>query len=97
MQTQDRISTGPQEAAEQKIAHNVRRADMERGVTPVSQEVPFICECESLSCLHALSMTIGEYDACHQHNSWAAVRPGHSIPGEEAVVLHRDSYWVVER
>jgi hypothetical protein len=85
-----------QGSVERKVAHNVRRAEIERGVVPLSQRVPFVCECRSADCLHALFMTVGEYDACHQRESWAVVRPGHCVSAEDHILLHRNRYWVVE-
>ena len=77
--------------------YNRRRWRLERFVLDDDERTPFVCECTSRECVHALLLTVGEYEAAHMSCDWLAVLPGHVIDGDNAdVLLEQPGFWVVE-
>jgi hypothetical protein len=77
--------------------YNRRRWRMERFVPAEGERLPFVCECTSGECLHALLLTVPEYEAAHMSNDWLAVIPGHVMEGDNAeVLMEQPGFWVVE-
>lgn len=63
------------------------------------EKVPlqFICECIKDACRKRISLTLQEYETCHQNKSQFVVFPGHNNPKIERVVKQTDTYMVVEK
>jgi len=77
--------------------YNRRRWRLERFVLSEDERVPFVCECTSGECVHALLLTVPEYEAAHMSNAWLAVIPGHVVEGDNSEVLtEQPGFWVVE-
>jgi hypothetical protein len=77
--------------------YNRRRWEMEKDVLPVGERAPFVCECTSDACLHAVELTMHEWEAAHMCPTWYAVRPGHMLPDDGGrIVLCEPHFWVVE-
>jgi hypothetical protein len=77
--------------------YNRRRWRMERFVLDPGERMPFVCECTAGECMHALLLTVGEYETAHMLTDWLAVIPGHVTEGDNAEVLvERQGFWVVE-
>jgi hypothetical protein len=77
--------------------HNVRRWEFEKDVLPVDEDAPFVCECTSDACCHAVELTMYEFEAAHMCPTWCAVRPGHMLPDDGGrVVMREQRFWVVE-
>ena len=77
--------------------YNRRRWRLERFVLDEGERAPFVCECTSGDCVHALLLTVGEYEASHMSTDWLAVLPGHVVEGDNAeVIMQQTDFWVVE-
>jgi hypothetical protein len=77
--------------------HNQRRWQMEREILDLDARSPFVCECTSGECFHAVMMTTLEFESAHISRLWCAVLPGHVLDGDAATVLvQHPHFWVVE-
>lgn len=56
-----------------------------------------ICECASLDCNDRITLSKDEYAAVRAEPAQFAVKPGHTIPGVEQVVLSNDRYEIVRK
>jgi hypothetical protein len=77
--------------------YNRRRWRLERFVIDPDEPAPFICECTSADCLHALELTMREYEDAHRQPDLLAVLPGHVLEDDCAQVIEeRPRFWIVE-
>jgi hypothetical protein len=77
--------------------YNRRRWEFEKDVLAVDERAPFVCECTSDACLHAIELTMYEFEAAHMCPTWCAVRPGHVMSDDGGrVVLQQPHFCVVE-
>jgi hypothetical protein len=78
--------------------HNRRRWMFERTTGPaVEESAPFVCECTSAECVHAVLLTMREYEEAHTCPTWLATLPGHSRRGDATrVVSKHPHFWIVE-
>jgi hypothetical protein len=54
--------------------YNRRRWEFEKEGVGCDELVPFACECTSGDCLHAVDLTMHEYESGHMTPDWASVR-----------------------
>jgi hypothetical protein len=77
--------------------YNRRRWEFEKEGVGCDELVPFACECTSGDCLHAVDLTMHEYESGHMTPDWATVIPSHIMPDDGGqVVLKHPHFWVVE-
>jgi hypothetical protein len=77
--------------------YNRRRWRLERFVLGDAECTPFVCECTSGECMHALLLTVREYEVAHTSADWLAVLPGHVMEGDNTeVIVKRPEFWVVQ-
>ena len=77
--------------------YNRRRWRLERFVLEDDDRAPFVCECTSGDCMHALLLTVREFEAAHMAPGWLAVIPGHVMEDDNIdVLIEQPEFWVVE-
>jgi hypothetical protein len=81
------------EAAFRDANEHIRAA--EQRLEPPVARVPYICECDDVTCHELIPLTREEYEAVRADPTHFAIRPGHSTHGE--VVAERDEYVVVRK
>lgn len=92
------------DATERSLAHNealVRKINeaIERGAWPGEERQleRFRCECSFGDCAEMITLTHESYEAVRRSPRRFIVRPGHVMPGVDAVVDRCDGYVVVEK
>lgn len=62
------------------------------------EQVPFICECATESCLMVVDLSLGEYEEVRSSPTRFFVAPGHQVSeGHVDMVDDRDRYVLVEK
>lgn len=62
---------------------------------PTTSYEEFLCECGDQLCVERVKLTVAEYESVRAESTQFVVRPGHSVPRVERVVLENDRYLVV--
>lgn len=62
---------------------------------PTTSYEEFLCECGDQLCVERVKLTVPEYESIRAESTQFVVRPGHSVPRVERVVLESDRYVVV--
>lgn len=90
-------ATPARKVVQRWLAHNRRHWEFENDLLTPDQRAPFVCECTSADCLHAIELTMHEYEAAHMCPNWCVVRPGHILTDDGGrVILRQPHFWVVE-
>jgi hypothetical protein len=64
---------------------------------PTTSYEEFLCECGDPQCVERVQLTVPEYESVRAEPTQFAIRPGHSIPRAERVVLENERYVVVDK
>ena len=72
---------------------NERIHDIEKDRS--SRQLAIICECRSVGCTTALTITVGAYEAVRANPLLFVVAPGHQDPDVEAVLAGHGDYVIV--
>jgi hypothetical protein len=87
----------PRRAADEAVFRDaneqIREAD--RRLDPAIDRVPYICECDDVTCHELIPLTHEEYEAVRADPTQFAILPGHPTNGE--VLDERDEYLVVRK
>jgi hypothetical protein len=62
---------------------------------PTTSYEEYLCECGDQLCVERVKLTVAEYESVRAESTQFVVRPGHSVPRVERVVLENDRYLVV--
>lgn len=85
----------------QNAVDEVKTVAAEENVAPVEFDADtklyFLCECSNENCVERISMSLNEYNACHQRNDTFSVKPGHEIKRVETVTAESPEYVVVKK
>lgn len=57
----------------------------------------FVCECSNDTCRKRISMSLNEYEQCHQYKSQFVVFPGHNVSEIERIMKQTKKYMVVQK
>jgi hypothetical protein len=79
------------EATFREANEQIRAA--ERELSPPLERVPYLCECDEVSCHEPIQLAAEEYERVRQDGATFVIAPGHSSEGE--VVEQHDRYVVV--
>jgi hypothetical protein len=93
MHTDDDGQNAANEAVFRDANEQIR--DAERRLEPPLDRVPYICECDDVTCRELIPLTREEYEAVRADPTHFAIRPGHSTHGE--VVEDNTAYLVVRK
>ena len=63
----------------------------------LSDAMPILCECGSMSCNEGIELTRTEYELLRLHPTRFAVVAGHDIPAVERVVEENERFVIVEK
>ena len=63
----------------------------------LSDAIPILCECGSMSCNERIELTRTEYELLRLHPTRFAVVAGHDIPAVERVVEENERFAIVEK
>jgi hypothetical protein len=72
---------------------NERIRAVERELDPPLDHVPYLCECDDVSCHELIQLTAPEYEHVRESGAAFAIVPGHSSQGD--VIEEHDHYVVV--
>jgi hypothetical protein len=56
-----------------------------------------VCECGVETCTERVVITHVEFYEVRRHHGWYVVRPGHSLPDVDRVVVEQPAFVVVEK
>jgi hypothetical protein len=62
---------------------------------PTTAFEEFLCECGDQLCVERVKLTVREYESVREESTQFVIRPGHSIPRIERVVMENERYVVV--
>lgn len=81
------------EAAFRDANEQIRAA--ERTLDPPLERVPYLCECDEVSCRELIRLTGGEYERVREDGATFVIVPGHSSEGN--VVEEHEDYLLVRK
>lgn len=81
------------EATFREANEHIRAA--ERELNPPLERVPYLCECEDVSCVEPVRLTPQEYERVRSDPTWFVIVPGHPTSGDP--VAEGDGYRIVEK
>jgi hypothetical protein len=81
------------EASFQDANEHIREA--ERELRPPLERVPYLCECEDVSCTETIRLERSQYERVRSDATWFVIVVGHPTDGE--VVARDESYWIVRK
>jgi hypothetical protein len=62
---------------------------------PTTAFEEFLCECGDQLCVERVKLTIREYESVRDEPTQFVIRPGHSMPQIERIVIEHERYVVV--
>jgi hypothetical protein len=64
---------------------------------PNSRYEEFLCECGDQLCVERVKLTVPEYESVRAESTQFVLRPGHTMPRVERIVVENDRYVVVTK
>jgi hypothetical protein len=62
---------------------------------PTTAFEEFLCECGDQLCVERVKLTVREYESVRDEPTQFVIRPGHSMPQIERIVIEHERYVVV--
>jgi hypothetical protein len=91
--SRDEEKRAENEAAFRDANEHIRAA--ERELDPPLDRVPYLCECDDVTCRELMRLTTSEYERLREDGATFGVLRGHSSSGE--VIEERGDYVVVRK
>jgi hypothetical protein len=93
MATSDEAKRAENEATFRALNERIEAAAVE--FDPPLERVPFLCECDDVSCLMLIPLTCAEYEHVRADGAVFAVAVGHT--GENEILEERETYAVIRK
>lgn len=76
---------------------NERLRELGEGLTTVTEEAEFVCECGNTACIEHVRMSLATYEEIRSDPKRFFVLKGHEEPGYEQIISDNDRYYIVEK
>ena len=90
----DRSRTAENESRLRKVNEGI---DAGRGLSEISERLPFVCECGRMGCTEVIELSVGTYERVRLSGRRFVVVEDHVTPEIERVVAKVEGYVVVEK